>query len=65
MLLDAKITALSVNKYVPQSLKQTLQKSIMNFNFQKTVGLRGFLVVAFLNLESKEATTRNTSAFAG
>ena len=63
MLLDAKITALSVNKYVPQSLKQTLQKSIMNF--QKTVGLRGFLVVAFLNLESKEATTRNTSAFAG
>lgn len=31
ILLDAKITALSVNKYVPQALKQTLQKSIMNF----------------------------------
>lgn len=30
ILVDDKITALSVNKYVPQALKQTLQKSIMH-----------------------------------
>ena len=57
ILLDYKITALSVNKYVPQALKQTLQKSIMNFE--------KLLVVAFLRLECKEATTKNKSVFVG